>query len=174
MSEDIGGEYISIWFTISVQKMEFKESLQLHTIKHLMVWLHDTIECYVKGFDVCCPQLIPLMHCGERLCKLHWKIINWSPHNSLKGGIPEEIWSGKSASCDHSRIFGRATFMHIRRAKKQARCKIYQRRLFGIWYRRWDGLQNLITSSPKGNQKSWCCIQWSKVAQKQLYLIRIS
>ena len=35
-------------------------------------------------------------------------------HSSLKGGIPEEIWSSKSASYDHLRMFGCEAFVHVR------------------------------------------------------------
>ena len=41
-------------------------------------------------------------------------IIHWSPHNSLKGGIPEEIWFCESSWCDHLLIFGCEAFVHIR------------------------------------------------------------
>ena len=65
-----GGEYLALDLPFFVQKMELKESLQLPAIQHLMVWLNDTIGHCVKGFDVCCPQLISLMHFGARLYKL--------------------------------------------------------------------------------------------------------
>ena len=51
MEESISATDLQIF----VQKMESRESLQLHTIQHLMEWLNDTIEHYVKGFDVCYP-----------------------------------------------------------------------------------------------------------------------
>ena len=41
-------------------------------------------------------------------------IINLTLHNSLKGGISEEIWSSKSTSYDHLRIFGCEAFVHGR------------------------------------------------------------
>ena len=47
-----------------------QESLQLYTIQHQMEWLNDTVGQYVKEFDVCCQQLISLMHFGRVLYKL--------------------------------------------------------------------------------------------------------
>ena len=41
-------------------------------------------------------------------------VCNRSPHMSLKVGIPEEVWSGKPASCEHLCIFGYDTFVDIR------------------------------------------------------------
>ena len=55
----------------------------------------------------------PNAFCGEALqTAVH--IINRSPHNSLKDGIPEDIWSSKSASFDRLHIFGCEAFMHVR------------------------------------------------------------
>ena len=56
---------------------------------------------------------LPHAFWGEVL-KTAVHICNRSPHVSLKGGIPEEVWSGKPASYDHLLVFGYEAFVHIR------------------------------------------------------------
>ena len=41
----------------------------------------------------------------EEALKTAVHVYNRSPHMSLKGGILEEVWSGKPTSYDHRRIF---------------------------------------------------------------------
>ena len=60
---------------------------------------------------------------GEAL-KSAVHICTRSPHQSLKNGIPEEVWSGKPVSYDHLRVFGCDAFVHVRnelRSKRPSR-----------------------------------------------------
>ena len=53
-------------------------------------------------------------------------LINLSPSRPLNGEIPEELWSGKTASYGHLRVFGCKAFVHIlkdERAKLDAKAK---------------------------------------------------
>ena len=81
-------------------------------------------------------------------------IINRSPHNSLKDGIPEDIWSSKSASFDRLHIFGCEAFMHVRQElrnkldAKSIKCVFLGYNAEGeMGYRIW------LSPSPKGNQE---------------------
>ena len=56
---------------------------------------------------------LPHAFWGEAL-KTAVHICNRSPHMSLKGDIPQEARSGKSASYDHLRIFGCDAYVHVR------------------------------------------------------------
>ena len=49
---------------------------------------------------------------GEAL-KTIFYLCNRSPHMSLEGDIPKEIWAGKLASYDHLDIFGCDAYVHI-------------------------------------------------------------
>ena len=39
-------------------------------------------------------------------------LINLYPSVSLKGGVPERVWTGKDVSYDHLRVFGCKAFVH--------------------------------------------------------------
>ena len=49
---------------------------------------------------------------------------------SLKGGTPEQVWSGKPASYDHVHIFGCDAFVHIR---LELRSKLNEKSMKGIY-----------------------------------------
>ena len=56
---------------------------------------------------------LPYGFWGEAL-QMAVYLCNRSPHMSLQGDIPIEVWYGKPTMYDHLRIFGCDVYVHVR------------------------------------------------------------
>ena len=87
-----GSEFTSIEFGRFYELTWYKEGGN-NVIQLLMGWLKGMIGHFMRGCDACCPQLISLIDCEERLLKLQYiHVCNRFPHTTLKGGNHEEVW----------------------------------------------------------------------------------
>ena len=80
-------------------------------------------------------------------------LINWSPSVPLKGDVPQRMWTGRSVSYQHLRVFGYLAYMHVgkyQRSKLESKSKPciflgYSEDEFG--YRMWDLLDKKVIRS---------------------------